>query len=602
MAAPEIQAAALKAVHTFGAIMKCPLVLKDGKEAGTEGFTVTAPFRDKDFYLLVERQLAHLLFRSDPKAKALFVDEFKQKTLEVARKVGLPAKYFENIEIVLSQIVDVLESRRIESLWRLLYPGSYMFGRKRLAKFTEKYVGYAHLNFFDLFVCLDAGHEIPPGLNDRFKPMFMTALEKVERRGFGATLISARWLISQLVNDIIKESETAEGEMGQESALKLRSAKDRLNAISSMTQSFGQLGPSVKQHYSDYSPTVNHKGEQAFFKNRISDIDAALKLDLKNEAAVMDALGKSEQQMAELLEEVQQALGKPLTKEEATQRRFRSKIIFRDVSKKDFHHRSKPRLSDEDVQAVRKLRFLFLRTMNRQRTFFTEGGADIDVARYIERRAEKNDLPIFKQQLRGQGFKSMLLLDRSISMHGPRTDQTRRAALILNSAMTMPSVDLKLWGFQGYEDGEVTLTRFARDVPSFEPPAFPVGGDTPLHIAIRAAVREFEGGSEMKQLVVITDGAPYFAEEDSKAISRTRLLEAVREAVRDGRRKGVNITALLIGTPDKESGQILFDVAPEHVTFMFGPPRYWRFVDEGSFSSEIVKAVTEGFQAYLRSR
>jgi hypothetical protein len=72
----------------------------------------------------------------------------------------------------------------------------------------------------------------------------------------------------------------------------------------------------------------------------------------------------------------------------------------------------------------------------------------------------------------------------------------------------------------------------------------------------------------------------------------------VRERVQFARRRGINVSALLIG--DKmPGGDVRFDVSQKDMQFMFGSERYWKCIDEGRLGEDLVQAVTSSFLTYL---
>ena len=66
----------------------------------------------------------------------------------------------------------------------------------------------------------------------------------------------------------------------------------------------------------------------------------------------------------------------------------------------------------------------------------------------------------------------------------------------------------------------------------------------------------------------------------------------VRSNVMGARQKGIGVTGVMIG------GQ----VGAKAMTFMFGPSKYWRLLDERRFGDDLVQLVSGAFVEYLRSR
>jgi Mg-chelatase subunit ChlD len=125
-----------------------------------------------------------------------------------------------------------------------------------------------------------------------------------------------------------------------------------------------------------------------------------------------------------------------------------------------------------------------------------------------------------------------------------------------------------------------------------------VDGGTPIHIALKVAVRELMEGSEVKHLVVLTDGAPMYAGSNHRPIHEKNLRLFVREEVQRARRQGIHVSALLVGDRNKE-GKIQFDVSKDHLQFMFGSERYWKCIDDQHLGEDLVRAVSSSFLSYL---
>lgn len=592
--AADLLAAARTTVDTFSSIVGRQLTLKNGRTARTDGSEVVVPFKDEDPYLLVERQLAHVLFRSDARAREKFVQEFIQRTVQAAYKQSLPQRDYAEMQPTLERVVDILESRRIESLWALLYPGSHTRSRERLRNETSGLIIGANDSLFNLMVCIDAGHLIPAGRLDEFRPHLEEALQKVERRGFDATLTIARWLISRLVNQAAQSaSEEEEGRAGsnaQEKPAAHKPVKERMEALRDVSALFGELPKELEQRYSDYLTGEDNLDSEEALKH-------AFQLDLRIEDDVDASLDRSGEMMGAFLQQVQGRLQQDRSRDDWLRDHANCDVAFIDIKPNDVAMHPLPIL-DEDREAVLRLRQLFARVMARRETRREDSGGEVDVGAYIERRLTGQPIPCFRVPQRSRGFRITILVDRSLSMKGKRTRQAERAVRMLLDALDFPFVEVAVWGFQAF-DGEVVITRFNPDLPSLDTErSLPVQGETPLHVALRAAVRDLGEGSEVRHLVVLTDGGPYFVGKNGKEVPERDLRQEVREHVRRARRSGINVTALLIGKRDKK-GELVFEVTPKHVEYMFGHQRHWKYVDDENFSADLVQAVTQSFVAYL---
>lgn len=610
-----ILAVAAQTVDTFSRITGRTLSLKDGKRARTNGRDIVVPFSDADPYLLVERQLAHVLFRSDARARDTFVKEFVSRTVAVAWKQDMPGRDFAEAEEFVTQLVNVLESRRVESLWAMLYPGSHARSRRRLLVETNSRVQYAHDTISDMLVCVDAGHPLPAGQLDMFRADVEQALKKVERRGFEASLIMARWLVSRIVDKVVEEkrkqkqstpkpgNQGAPGKADEKQPPKVEEApptptgRERMEGLRDAIALGGSLPPDLSARYDNYDPIT---GDSALTREAKAAAAAALAADLRDGTSVDTLLNRSQERMQTVLDRVEESLSsrnKP-PREQALTSHIDARIEFVDVDGSATPLTTVD-LEPSDILAIAQLRATFRRVMGRRDRSLDDTGTEVDVGAYIERRTSGTDIPCFKSSKRGRGFRVLILIDRSQSMRGARTQQAERGARILLDALDFPFVDVELWGFQNINDGEVIITRFHKDMTSFETDRSVVDGGTPMHIAVNIAVRELMDGQQARHLILITDGAPMYAGFDEKLIADKTLRRQVRESVVLGRKRGVHITSLLVGGRTK-SGKIKFESTPAEVYEMFGPEKHWHFVDDDSFASDLVRTVTTSFVAYLK--
>jgi len=698
----NIKSVAYKTVDMFAGITKRRLWLKNGNEAKTDGNEIRVPFVHEDFYRLVERQLAHILFRSDAKAKQVFVRDYSTKVGSVAKKMGveLDVAY---LQAAVDHIITVLEKRRVTSLWRLLYPGSYDLMREMDREAIEEVMPLAHEALLPFITCLEGdAAAVPPGEMDRFRPYIEEAFRKVYKRGFSATLSISKWLVMQLVNEIIRdlkdlppppppvggpegsqglpgegastdgseggdddsdcdtpkkgkgpgqdtdsddpdqnsssgpqnasgggseddsEGEDADDGGGSEGDSEGDSEEDseedgegegdgggepwnpdpppatgeeRTQALKELVSLLGSPPPQVQDSVRESRFTKGRSSPKAQ-----ATASQALKSDVNDADKFEDGLDNSEQEMSDIIEQAMAALRQSRDHDEWLQKDAMAKISF--VDKEDDETRSP--LSFEDHQTVHRLRAMFYRVLGKRKNVLDEAGTEIDIQAYIERRMTGVPIPCFRGEGVGQGFKSLLLLDRSGSMHGDKTTQCERAGRIIRRALDFPFVDTRVWGFSSSEPGQISLIRHhpRKDVVLKEGERGS-GGMTPLHVAIRLGVRELERGSESKQLFVLTDGFPTHRKRDGKTFGKRQLMQFIREEVQRARTRGINVTGILIGTrggwmvPDD---QLHYDMSDKELAFMFGPKRNWRTVDPDRIGNDLVQAVARSFVDFLKRR
>jgi uncharacterized protein with von Willebrand factor type A (vWA) domain len=177
-------------------------------------------------------------------------------------------------------------------------------------------------------------------------------------------------------------------------------------------------------------------------------------------------------------------------------------------------------------------------------------------------------------------------------MAGQRTESAERACRIIGRALRFPFVTTDTWGFQSLKHGQVDIVRFDSAEETYSSKDSKVMGNTPLHTAIRLAVRHLERGSEAKQLIILTDGAPCFTSKAGGKIPESQLQRWVRDEVRYARHHGINITCLMIGT----------FVPSEKLRHMFGSQSNWKVVDEQRLGADLIAVVTSSFVRYLKNR
>lgn len=572
-----IKAAAKATVDTFASLVGKKLSLRNGNIARTEGTTIIVPFKDEDPYLLVERQLAHVLFRSDSKSRSKFVSQFIHRTVRAAYREGIPATSLEPLQESIELIVDVLESRRIDSLWAMLYPGSSAKSKARLYKDARQL--NSHESLLQLLVCLDSGRTIEEGPLSCYVATLEDALTRVERKGFEATLIAARRVVASLVTEYLKQLKPENVQY---------STQERVEALRQLGPLLGQLPEDLKNRYSDYKI---QEGEA------LGTDDLALSVDISKTSELDRELQASELRMAALLRSVQDKLTAPPKKDAWRDENPESATEVRVIKDNDRPLKALS-LTEEDLAAVKKLRTVFTRLMSRQALRKDDSGSEIDVPSVIERRLTGAPVPCFNVHKPTQGFRVVLLVDRSGSMKGMRTAQVERASMILTEALKFPFVDLSVWGFQGFE-GSTCLTKFNLKLSAFDTDhSLPVDGFTPLHIAVKASTQELIAGPSDKHLFILTDGGPYFVDRSGKEVSQKLLRAEVREAVLKARRCQIRPTTLIIGTRTSQ-GVVTYDVSPEHADYMFGEG-HWQYEETESVGDDLVKAVTTSFTRYLR--
>lgn len=653
MAGASEKALAYKTVEIFSGIMGRKLYLKDGPVPKTNGWVIEVPMTDRDMYTLVEHEISHPLFGSDPTAKVLFVNDYSEKVSLVARKRGVDLDR-RALRVALDLFVGILEDERVISLWGLLYRGSERLMRERASRDTAKQIPFAHEHLISLFLTIAGGHDPGEGKLSRFEPYFREALRKVHLRDFTATLITAKWLVTQLVSEMIRQSrgepppgtsdmpmgagpgalpglDAAEGgseapqgpdapampwedqgasespseapdddgpgghgqEAWQPPEVKA-GVEERTQALQSMVDQLGAVPRNLRERFDDF--------EESKYTNKWAEREAqrsvkrAMDVPVKNAGQLERKLEQSRGKMQEIIHRVRTAIANVEVQDDRIRRDAFAKVTFTDIRPEDID--TQVVIDPRDEETIKRLRAMFFRVMGRRKAVLDFQGSAIDIPAYIERRMTHTALPVFKTDGSGRGFKALVLIDRSSSMRGQRTKQAERACRIVSRALDFPFVETHVWGFQGLQRNEVGITRFEKGVEVFNTPKSRVKGFTPLHIAMRVAANFLREGNEVKQLIVISDGFPTHL--STRGVSATKaLMNFVRAEVVRARRQGINVTGVMIGS-DTSVG-VRSEVHPDKMRRMFGASKHWRLMGGRNLNQGLVQLVSQSFVDYLRS-
>jgi len=615
---------AYKTVDMFAGITKRKLWLRHADVPGTDGHEIRAPFFHSSFYRLVELQLAHILFKSDPQAARLFVETYTEKVQKVGEKLGVPIA-LEDVRQLLGHIIAQLERRRVLSLWGLLYAGSRDIIRDLDREAVAEILPEAHEGLLSYVTCLSGDPEgVAPGDLDCFEPYILEAFRKVCGRDFTATLMVSKWLVVQLVNQIIretrgepppscpqrgdgdneegssdgKEDESASAESGEQQpwhpeAPQAVSGRERAQALSRVLADSGDAPEALE----------GLMRESSYVRSRTSPRSQALASKALcapvGDGDVFDAeLARSEDRMQDLIAQVLQEMKQVVRRDAWLQKDAMAKVTFIDHDRE-----GSVNVYPDERRTIRRLRAQFYRVLGRRASALEESGTRVDVGAYLERHVTGVPVPCFRSEARGQGFRSILLLDRSSSMGHSKTIQCRSAYNILNRALRFPFVESLVWGFSSQEPGQITITRYDSHkdaVLSMGDKG--AGGGTPLHVAIRLAVKELRCGTEVKHIFIVTDGFPTHRRRDGKTFGTPQLMRFVRKEVQQARAQGIGVTGILLGSRMGPGFPTRFDLEPSQLSYMFGPQRFWRRVRAERIGSDLVQLVSSSFIQFLRRR
>jgi len=633
------RAVAFKTVETFGGITNRRLWLRDSGDGSgsTDGHAIHAPFQDDDFYKIVEHEISHVLFQSNSLARKKFLEEYCDKVAAVTKRAGVNVN-MTGFAKMMSAMIGLLEDHRVNSLWGLLYPGSYMRIQARNKGQAEAIQDKADRSLLVYMLCLHAGIDVSSQFS-KYKPFIQESFRKVERKGFGATLLATKWLVTQMVSELVRE-QTGQPSPQAPSNVTNYDPQGAIRAMLPGGGGGGQQDPNQDPNQDpgddgdgdgdgdgggwypppvsgdlqtrsnalddlekmasalDYSddkddftdpkfPSRQEQAEADDVANQVTGIDA-------NDPTQMDGfMGQSEQDMQQIVDEAARAMRQQMTEDDWTRRDAMAKVVFTDVKQSDVEDTIE--IAPDDRDAIRRLRAQFFRVMGRTKTSLSDSGTKIDIQAYIQSRAAGQLGDCFEHEVRGQGFKSVLLLDRSGSMYGNKTKQAERACRIIARATRFPFVDMNVWGFKSTDNGQVDIDRFDRMMDTYTTKRSSVGGVTPLHIAVRLGVRYLEGGPEAKQLIVLTDGFPIYSRRDGRDFPTWQLMMYVRDEVLRARKHGIGVTCLFIG-----HGNGQFDATTKQMHFMFGQRKNWSMLDPSRLGEGLIRTVSSSFINYLR--
>lgn len=649
-------AAAYKTVDTFSGLLHRKMWLKNSREgAYTDGWEIGAPFKHEYFYQLVEHEISHNLFQSNFKAKEAFSRQYAEQIRAAVERSGrsVSAQEVSQLEHSIGMFVNVLEDHRVNSLWAMLYPGSYTilqgYSRDLLAKPATKAQAHESLITYFLLTAYDVA-KVPAGKLDRLRPALVAALKKVERKGPAATFVLCKWLVTQVVSELIRtlrgeppppdagtariavqladgaapqgagdssgsdsgavqtsssgadsqdgkdgsNTGAAQGQSAWQPPAVQATAEQRIEALQNLIKLAGTPngGPTqgemkVQALLGDVKPNrFDQKGDNGYTKDLVA---GALNTDVTNTSALDLQLARSEQQMDRVIAGIEKALQEQRQRNENEwiTRDAGAKVTFKDIESSDT---TALPLDGKDRQTAAKLRNLFSRVKIRRKLALTDSGAEIDVQAYVASRVGRSLDPVFKHEESGRGFKVLLLLDRSSSMKGPPSTQVERAARILRTALKNPNVQVHVWGFQS-NGHEVLLTRIAPNLDVQDSVAMPVKGETPLHVAVRTAVNWMGTGDETKQLIVLTDGKPVFSTKDGNSYGEKTLMMQVQKECRRARKLNIETTAIGIGSA----------VSDADMRTMFGERKHWTLVPNPlNLNRQLVDVVRASFTRYLK--
>ena len=280
------------------------------------------------------------------------------------------------------------------------------------------------------------------------------------------------------------------------------------------------------------------------------------------------------------------------TPDERMLRGMESKVLFRDI--KPFMVADLP-LRVQDQRLIQVMRQSFIKLMDKKDRVRSESGSEFDPSAYIDMIYGDGDTAVFKEEVSSRGFSALILIDMSGSMR-PKWESVSRACKVLAKAMKFPFSSFEVWGFSSDHEGRAHILRFEDPERGYWGAGLKeIWGLTPLHLVAEVGIRRLQllPGSA-QHLFILTDGYPTHLGVQSGFMPTTsELMVEVMKRIQEGRKKGVNVSGLVIG----------WAVLDESADFMFGPNR-WSLLDDTDedLFQGMVGLVRRSFSTYLRRR
>lgn len=577
----DLQEAAHKTVNSFSRIIGRRIYLRDLPKQAYSDYLVGVPFDGPDFYQRVELGIAHILFKTNAAARDAFVFHYAEAIEKQLQDQAKPPINKEDFKTGVRFLVGLLEEERVLSLWGELYKGSEELIRAYRASETRHLADRTcHHNVLHCVTIVATGHRVPKGDLSWVEPIMKEALQRVRLGTFQSTLLTAKWILIQLVDALMSLPSHGDSSFGA-----------RADALETLSNSF--VSPASQSDKVDLVQPPKHSPLGAEEQAHQEAIQAINTNPSDLEASFQEQKGK----MAEAFEEIQEKVSQIGAEEKSSYAELKARVITLRITAEDVLPAAYSGDDLEDSNAVARMQAFFQRVRGRRRRILDETGTEPDIEAAIQRRVLVRPDPVYRGSVPGRGFKAMLLLDRSGSMSESKLYQCYRAQKMIRKALDFPFVELLVWGFNGPESGTVLLTQFDADVSSMEVKKHlaPVRGATPLHAALHVARHSMQSGNEKKHIFILTDGAPMFWRWDGEPVATGVVRKQVREEVLSARRNGIGVTALIVrdahGLPDGLNTRAL--------ERMFGYGM-WQILDKDNFGFAVSDTVMKSFSRYLR--
>ncbi len=566
------------------------------------------PFEDAEAGLIHQHEWGHILFKSDLRARSVFVEQYLRR-MEVSTPgvFGVPlAKDGKNsrtgIEDFLHAFINGLDDLRVCSLWEDPYPQSAEDMQNRWRRILVGTKSYAqNITMYMMALGLGLKHEsgqLSVSSWKRYEAILLDGATKVRKTAFPACLVIARWMLDSIIEDVIA-LHTQGGEsykMGVPSpakSLKKRGVDGTFNSQDPfstipVTEAFTKIlkGQAIADRnpqfgLMDTKDTPIGPDPNSGYTHQIVDAALGISTDAQVQALLKDAQLEIERVILDLKGRTRQ-----LSPTQKLLKGLEGRVEFYDVEPKEVEEL---KLQPGDQRIVQVLHQEFSKLRGRRRLQMSDTGADLDVRAYIDLKMGSGDADIFEEEENARGFSALILIDMSGSMKS-RWAEVSRACKVLVKAMKFPYAKVEVWGFSSSRK-EATIFRFQDVEKGYSGSLLEskIWGMTPLHLASEVAIRQLCAMSgTSKNLFILTDGIP--VHHSTRTASIEDLIIEMSFHITEGRKKNVHTSGLILG----------HSVEDEIADLMFGHRRFWSRVDIGDLFPRLVSLVRSSFVRYLK--
>jgi hypothetical protein len=573
------------------------------------------PLEDPDVDLIHKHEWMHIFFKTNLRARSLFVTQYTDRLAQTTQVSGLDAEYGgwrDQTENFLHTLANALDDLRVSSLWFRIYPYSAEKVRERWRRMLATH-SFAADDLISYLMMLGLGMAPKRSIWEKHEAVLREACTLVEGAGFPAVLVATRLVVDTMLQDALDllghrpqaparapgtpqgaSADLKPGRLGVAlRKLARRAASEAESPVQSaraaqkatLDRATGARGP---VGFND-TPLPPSGSDTAKWETQAM---VASVLGVSGEAQIQRLVDLSATEMGWVAEKLR---GRTVSLSES-QRLLKGipDLILRDVGRREL---DETLLEPQDSRLVEAMRHKFARLQDRRTRRTDASGNVLNTTAYIEMLLGTGDTDIFEDEVSSKGFSALVLIDMSSSMLS-KWPTVSRAAKVLAKAMKFPFSQYEVWGFSGTQKGETVLFRFKDVLWGYSGSGLKRGeawGMTPLHVASAVAARRMKQMSGSAQhLFILTDGYPTsYMKSRAVLIPHRQLMNEVASVVQDVRRRGVNVATLVVGS----------DISDQHGNEMFGA-RHWTRVSasEDDLYKGMVSLVEKAFVTYLRHR